>query len=118
MTLTPQQINAAIAQACGWKRTVEPDEEENPMGFWVHPDKSGLWIDLPDFHGSLDAMAQAEESLRNNQFHFVDYPRQLFKVVSGREWDGDMGYFFFNLINASAAQRAEAFVIALNLTTP
>ncbi len=70
---------------------------------------------IPYYLNDLNAMHEAEKVLRENQFNFVDYPNQLFKVVTGRKWDGDMGYFMFNYTNATAAQRAEAFLRTLNL---
>jgi len=74
-------------------------------------------IDAPDYLNNLDDICGAVESLRNNQFHYVRYPRELFEVVSKRKWTGDMGYFLFNLVNATAGQQCEAYLKTLDLWT-
>jgi hypothetical protein len=70
-----------------------------------------LILDLPDYLNDLNAMHEAEKVLRQNQFHFVDYYGTLFRVVSRSEtYEGNIGYFGFELVTATASQRAEAFL--------
>lgn len=102
--MTPEQQRIAIAEACGWV----PDVRGN--GIWYAPKEHGP-KQLPDYLNDLNAMHEAEKVLRQNQFHFVDYYGNLFKVISGKShYDGDIGYFGFELVNATASQRAEAFL--------
>lgn len=118
--MKPEQQRIAIAEACGWtKEYIHGNGIDDEV--WIHPTTQKCWLAeldvLPDYLNDLNEMHKAVESLRENQFHYVDYPRQLFKVVSGIEWTGDVGYFFFCLVNATAtaAQRAEAFLRTLSL---
>lgn len=65
----------------------------------------------PNYPTDLNAMHEAEKTLRNNQFHYVNYFGEVFKSITcGKEWKGELGYFGFMLITANAAQRAEAFL--------
>ena len=110
--MKPEAQRIAIAEACGWKLVVIP-ESEREIGiyvdqYWTNP--SGESEELPDYLNDLNAMHEAEKVLKQNQFHGVNYPHSLFKVVTGLEWKGDMGYFFPMVIRAPAAQRAEAFL--------
>ena len=84
--MTDQEINIAIAEACG--------KLDRP----------------PDCH-DLNAMHEVEKTLRENQFHFASYLRELWKVVHPNvEWIGELGYIGFDFVNATARQRAEAFL--------
>jgi hypothetical protein len=107
--MTDIEINVAIAEAC-------------PSVFVRKAGQAG-WNYKSSVHGrilpcingnifdDLNAMHEAEETLRNNQFHYVDYSRQLFRVISGTDLDKDgLGYFGFSFISAPARQRAEAFL--------
>ena len=88
-----------IAEACGWKRiAVEPE-----IGIYV----DHLWVKdgdeifkLPDYPRNLNAMHQAEECFRGTPA-FDAYIELLLKSsISGA-------------ITATAAHRAEAFLIAV-----
>lgn len=136
---TPQEINILIAEAIGelpafavWK--AGNYYRPNSCGYTSSIFEAGRYTEAEakaelvrdehmkivpfppsDFYGSLDAMARAEATLRNNQFDAVNYPHELFKEVTGKEWDGDMGYFFPNVVFATSAQRAIAFCRAKGL---
>ena len=111
--MTPEAQRIAIAEACGWKKGgLDCDGYQ----IWIHPSGARqYWAYVPDYLNDLNAMHEAEEVIRANQFRFVNYPQELFKVIARREWNGDLGYFTFNFINATAAQRAEAFLKTLGL---
>jgi len=133
--MTPEEQRIAIAEACGWKWWKHTKSE---TFIFAHPDRDKASLDsdcmqwercektptpphfvsmsgTPDYLNDLNAMHEADGFLRKNQFHAVDYPHWLFKVVSGLEWKGDMGYFMPNFTMASAPERAEAFLRTLNL---
>lgn len=95
--MTDEQINEAIAEACGW------------TDFVVHP-QFGLMGTPPETHGlrtavkyytvDLNAMHEAEEYLRGNQFE--QYAEMLDNII------GSLGG-----IRAIASERAEAFLRTL-----
>lgn len=111
--MTEEAQRIAIAEACGWT------DIEGGTGF--PPGPSFRYADnllrLPNYPSDLNACHEMEKVLRNDQFHYTAYWRSLFKVVAGKKWTGDIGYFYFDLIHATAAQRCEAFLRTLNLWT-
>jgi hypothetical protein len=89
--MSEQEINEAIAEACG--------RERSPDGGW-YPD-NGLRVGtqaIPDYCTDLNAMHEAEKVLTDDQRE-VFYPRNL------GAWQSP-----FNVIYATARQRAEAFL--------
>lgn len=91
--MTDEQINAAIAKACGWK--------------WVRSyqwtDSNGLAVfewDIPDYCNDLNAMAEAEKKL--GHILLYDYAAHISRR---HEWE--------DLLTATARQRAEAFLRTL-----
>lgn len=108
--MTPEKQRIAIAEACGWEwhgDALWPKQSED--FYWKIQGKC-CYQTTPDYLSDLNAMHEAENHLRNNQFHYVNYPDALFEVVTGCKWSGDLGYFTFCFVNATAAQRAEAFL--------
>lgn len=104
MNETKQRI--AIAEACGWtKCKCSPTWCEN----WMPPGKKAFRCakaQLPDYLNNLDAMHEAVETLRfKDGAEWYDYRTHLANIC------GSMG----NCIQASAAQRAEAFLKTLGL---
>lgn len=85
--MTDKQINAAIAEACGWIY----------FDGWHHPNCKGS---LPDYCADLNAMNQVEEALKGKQFG--TYAIAL-NDIEGSLWG----------IRATARQRAEAFLRTL-----
>jgi len=111
--MTENEQRIAIAEACGWKIVETPGQAYSNLS--LQPDPKTYWREcwetqLPDYLNDLNAMHEAETTVRLNQFQAVDYPHNVFKVVTDLEWKGDMGYFFPMVIRATAAQRAEAFL--------
>lgn len=106
MRMNKEQQRIAIAEWMGWKK----DKHWELNHLWCHDNHvlSRKYDELPDYPNDLNAMHEAEKKIRENQFHFVHYPENLFLVVTGLKWNGHMGYFMFNYINATAAQRSEA----------
>jgi len=92
--MTDEQINAAIAEACGCRR--------NPNGGW-YPDndlKVGTQ-GIPNYCKNLNAMHKAEWSLTDDQ---------LWRMARNIERNDEQWYF-----RATARQRAEAFLRTLGL---
>lgn len=95
--MTEEQINIAIAKACGWKyinnETYAPDGS-----FWWSKK-----AEFPDYYNDLNAMHEAEKVLTNKQWWlFVEF---LTEICGG-------GVAI--CISATARQRAEAFLKTLN----
>ena len=96
--MTDEQINAAIAEACGWK---------TKNNHWITPNGTSVYtIDLPDYCTDLNAMHEAEKGLRKH-IKASDTDR----IVGNRmhEYAELIGY----AIDATARQRAEAFLRTL-----
>lgn len=127
--MSPEQINIAIAKACGWKRL--PSIGIARYQPWCHEsDDEGddLRTDtqLPNYHGDLNAMHEAEKVL--TQRNKSTYWDALMKAV-GPDSTVDLVDIYdeyttspstsgFAMIHATSAQRAEAFLRTLNLWTP
>jgi len=96
--MTDEQINAAIAEACGWRAVTI----NGGSGFYKGFDNgSELRPDLPDYVNDLNAMHEAEATLTEDQLWIM--ARQI-----ERNWE-DQWYF-----RATARQRAEAFLRTLD----
>jgi len=93
--MTKEQINIAIAEACGWKYV--GNETHAPDGsFWWSKEP-----EFPDYCNDLNAMHEAEKIL-SDESH-ADYACELVKTIRRNgEW--------FESVSATAAQRAEAFL--------
>jgi hypothetical protein len=116
-----QDINIAIAEACGW--TQIKDE-------WLHwdgpPTKyfSGIENDpecierqirqeIPNYCNDLNAIHEAEMLFVDDHFNRSDYTWELQKIVLGRNAESVKGKTTFQIIHATARQRAEAFLRTL-----
>jgi hypothetical protein len=101
--MRPEQQRIKIAEACGWKR----HPLQMNKNFWIHfPSEKQARDDndLPDFLNNLNAMHEAEKLLRAKDELWGEYCGHLVKNGS-----------WFNAVDATAAQRAEAFLKTLNL---
>jgi hypothetical protein len=93
--MTNEQINIAIAQACGWTEI----DGLSAMGFMGKPPHKLCSFDyLPDYCNDLNAMFEAEKSLTREQIEV--FCEQLNPKTHGVWWG----------IHATAHQRAEAFL--------
>lgn len=104
--MTDQEIRIAIAEACGfeWKGT-------KPYAGATHPDVC-LWsrttdtinYKIPDYPNDLNAMAEAEKTLRDSQTpHYV----AILSNICGSAGGKAIGWPY---ITATARQRATAFL--------
>lgn len=102
--MTDEEINKAIAEACGWKLLAN--------NRWTKP--CGIYADLPNYAADLNAMHEAEKVLTAGSWKEVihatnRYTNELCKVL------GCLDTALFQFAHATSAQRAEAFLRTLNL---
>jgi len=93
--MTDEQINTAIAEACGWSDFIM-HQEFGLMG--VAPDTHGLRTAVDWYTCDLNAMHEAEQTLSPKEF--VTYIEEVMKL-------------YYEPMRAAARQRAEAFLRTL-----
>lgn len=123
--MKPELQRIKIAEACGWEQCLNARGQRylvfglsnikgtTPIG--IEPLAEGSLDFIPDYLNDLNAMHDAEQILWrmdwNNRYAFNDNLASILRgrVVNRNEWDAE------TLLDATAAQRAEAFLRALNL---
>ena len=115
--MTNDEINKAIAEACGWKFIPEycHGEDQPPEFTTVTTDGKHLCGYYPDYLNDLNAMHEAEKILGDK---WDVYQCILSNLQSGLRHDArchwsDVGSGFVS--HATAHQRAEAFLKTFNL---
>ncbi len=107
--LTPEQKRIAIAEACGW-------EYDESMEMWLSPSDIHFFEwQIPDYLNDLNAMHEAEKTMSEHQW--MEYYSMLDSITNrsnGKYWGQTrkMAPVF-----TTAAQRADAFLLTLNLTS-
>lgn len=97
--MTDQEINIAIAEACGWYC--------NTRGMWFRPPSSNMTEEpLPSYTTDLNVMHGAIMSRPQSERISINY--KLGTMLKEQD-----AYFLDRCINATAAQRAEAFLRTL-----
>lgn len=91
--MTNEQINAAIAEVCGWTEIGICDCGFKISG--IPPYRSAHKKHIPDYCADLNEMHDAEKTLTDDQWH--DYVENV-------------GGFCQQVMYATARQRAEAFL--------
>lgn len=125
--MTPEKQRIAIAEACGLdvSRSPNPDPADRWKTCYFTPEaakqRRASWPSsavvkvIPDYLSDLNAMHEAEQLLTDNQCqqHFDN----LAKATNAElETLGTVyGVMHFRMYNATAAQRAEAFLRTLSL---
>ena len=94
--MTNEQINAAIAEVCGWTEIGICDCGFKISG--IPPYRSAHKKHIPDYCADLNEMHDAEKTLTDDQWH--DYVENV-------------GGFCQQVMYATARQRAEAFLSTL-----
>ncbi len=97
--MTNEQINVAIAQACGWTILKKPLSGFGFAAYAKEPNGDPS-PGIPDYCDDLNAMHEAEDELSGNQY-----------MVYALMLDAVEGSLFG--IRATARQRAEAFLKTL-----
>jgi hypothetical protein len=108
MIMTDEEINIAIAEACGWKYA--NNETHAPDGsFWWSKEP-----EIPDYCNDLNAMHEAEKMLTKEQLY--NYGNKLDRITLPKTSmemcyiEGPEAGMYPDLFCATAAQRAEAFL--------
>lgn len=105
--MTDEQINVAIATHCGWTDIRDDVWHGANMGV----DEHGLRSQIPSYCDDLNAMHEAESTLRRNG---PEFSRVLLELVGEAAGPGVMyAYGSFAHVHASARLRAEAFLRTL-----
>lgn len=125
--MTDQQINLAIAEACGWKLEEKPfwkgmigyaytfngQTAGSAVGFFGwgwHSTRESAVGQLPSYCTDLNEIHKAERTLTIESF--AKYENELCKVVDASGTDSDI---WFYVLTATAHQRAHAFLLTLGL---
>jgi hypothetical protein len=110
--MTKEQINIAIAKACGW--TFINQVDKRPHGLPPDGKKDRYTSPLPDYCNDLNAMHEAEKVLTKEQLY--NYGNKLDRITLPKT-KMEMCYIespeagmYPDLFCATAAQRAEAFL--------
>lgn len=110
--------NAAIAEACGWKIKTVTQEQSAFYGVplstraWFPPDDRE-WDDIecPDYLNDPNAMHEAVSTVINTDELKDSYVRYLYVLIDApMPFEHTPLFQQFQVVNATAAQRAEAFL--------
>lgn len=117
--MTDQEINIAIAEACGWKR----EDVINPLGgasveLWTCGTQRVVTSEaLPEYCNDLNAMHRAEVHLENEMAICDQYWKQLAEQTMADDDELATVTRYRYIGNATAHQRAEAFLRAIGKWT-
>jgi hypothetical protein len=115
--MSNEQINIAIAEACGihgpWKEQITPCGCDGQWDFYNPKD-----VRLPDYCNDLNAMHEAERALNiDEEYHYgeelaamIRRPENTLAGVSEDTVFPLNGWGFYSVAHATARQRAEAFL--------
>ena len=98
--MKPEYQRVAIAEACGKWHSGWPHEYMNQADRLRH---------IPNYLNDLNAMREAAEKVLNEN-QKIDYSRHIGKLVMSHLPASRAAWMDFRLINATASQRAEAFL--------
>lgn len=93
--MTDNEINIIIAKKCGWTH-FDSDTVQ-----YVARRSDGKWDCIPNYCGDLNGMHQAIVSVIHKDPHVRRRYLQTLDEITGDQW---------NTVDATARQRAEAFV--------
>ena len=103
--MTPERINAVIAEWMGWKRI---DSER--FNDWVHPNAPGWHSRTPNYYGDLNATREPVGKVVTDERFCWDYMNHLRTILKINE-DEYLGSIQQSMIlTATAAQRCEALL--------
>lgn len=107
--MSEEEINKAIAEACGWEFSETAVSYPNGLKIQFHPPeyvKEVFFKEIPDYCNDLNAMHEAENMLTEKQTRtFAFMLAQVLDTTPTVDLDDQ----FLN-IHATAIQRAEAFL--------
>ena len=110
--MTNQEINIAIAEACGWK-DIRPADKLVTVPMGSNPDPDEGYEAIPSYTTDLNAMHEAVVAFKQT----VNDPdrrwsNELMRVIQDHECCGAIEARY-RTANATALQRAEAFLRTL-----
>lgn len=117
--MTPDEINKAIAEHLGWQFLPERDTRLGPQPeLWEDPDGERYfetplsnWPPYPNFCEDLNAMHKAVSVIEHDVWQYQNYCDNLCVLANGLSAEMDGSYIeVFKMLQATAAQRAEAFL--------
>jgi hypothetical protein len=117
--MTNEEINIAIAEACGWTDCVLVESIKLSKGFPPpnNPPSYGTYengmAQLPNYCNDLNAMHEAVIEIFQDASMQLDYSRTLIFVIKKLSPICKRFFSDFDLANATARQRAEAFLKTL-----
>lgn len=107
--MTDQEINIAIAEACGWHHIIKDDEWGPDRA--LKPDQKFemgcAFTNIPDYCNDLNSMHEAEKVLTADQ----KYANLRFIAPDWKDWTDGKAYL--KITYATARERAEAFLRTL-----
>lgn len=109
-TLTKEEKRILIAESCGWRDILKSAaQHQHPMA----KKGDGDWVILPDYFTDLNDCHEMEKAIPRNLHG--KYAHKLCLRIGDEllhEYEGD-----FNLLSATASQRAETFGLTMGLWT-
>jgi len=114
--LTQEQKRIKLAEAAGWRKEyIHSNGVDDDV--WIHPTSGKCWLAemsvLPDYFNDLNAVHELESKLTHQQH--LTYRKKLWDIAITR---GPDDVWDRHYISPTAAQRAEALGLTLNLWTP
>jgi hypothetical protein len=103
--MTNEQINVAIAEACGW---TEIEQYTQAIDGWYGYEPNGDHSQIPNYCNDLNAMHEAEETLDLQKAGVFAEQLRVTVYRTTRLPHVDSGSFAH--VHAIASQRAEAFL--------
>ena len=100
LAMKPALQRIAIAEVCGWRQAKSKFADKS----WIRPDgyRGGIGVNaIPDYLNDLNAMHEVTLSVIHTDPHVRRLYYQTLDMVTGDQW---------NTVDATAAQRAEAFL--------
>jgi hypothetical protein len=119
--MKPELQRIAIAEACGWDCDPIEAREWKSRGQWARKlgdsedNLASMNMSIPDYLNDLNAMHEAEKCFEGKvEFDVSDYMSHIAAIIlteAGLRTDGHCGSY--RIVNATASQRAEAFLKTL-----
>ena len=110
--MTDDQINAAIAEVCGWTDIHDSGPWHNHKLWGYPPELQGqggnAYKYMPDYCKDLNAMRQAEMVALGGSTAWLEFAVNLMRVLEAEQMSELDG--MTRILQATARQRAEAFL--------
>lgn len=120
--MTDEQLRIKVAELCGWKYfnwAHVPTKGPSLVGLPQHdsPGSNGVFGDqpVPDYPHDLNAMHEAWNRMTEEQkIKFSGQLELLVRKIWRDQEDKSVDWFWYMIINATARQRAETFVLTMD----